>query len=34
MNTSAIDTVVIELADEDQFAERLISWAERKSDID
>ena len=34
MNTSAIDTVVIELAEEGQPAERLISWAERKSDID
>ena len=34
MNTSAIDTVVIELSEESQLAEILHAWAERQSDGD
>jgi hypothetical protein len=32
MNTSAVDTVVVELTDEHLPAEALIAWAERPSD--
>jgi hypothetical protein len=34
MNTSATDTVIVELADEYQPAEVLVAWAERKSVTD
>ena len=34
MNKSAVDTVVIELAEEYQAAETLHAWAERPSDGD
>jgi hypothetical protein len=34
MNTLATDTVVIELTDDSQLAERLVAWAERTSDVD
>jgi hypothetical protein len=35
MNTSAVDTVVIELSDESKPAEVLFAWAERpSSDVD
>lgn len=34
MNTSAVDTVVIELSEEYQAAEILTAWAGRPSDVD
>jgi hypothetical protein len=34
MNTSAVDSVVVELAEEYQPAEELASWADRPSDAD
>jgi len=34
MNASAIDTVVVELAEEYEPAEALFGWAERPSDVD
>jgi hypothetical protein len=34
MNTTAVDTVVVELSDEYQPAESLHGWAERSSDLD
>jgi hypothetical protein len=34
MNTTVVDTVVIELSDEYQPAEILIGWAERSPDVD
>jgi hypothetical protein len=34
MNTSAVDTVVIELSEEYQAAEVLSAWAERPADGD
>jgi hypothetical protein len=34
MNTSDIDTVIIELSDEYQPAEVLLGWAERPSNLD
>ncbi|TCO59722.1 hypothetical protein EV192_104565 [Actinocrispum wychmicini] len=34
MNTTAVDTVVTELSDDNKPAETLASWAERPRDVD
>jgi hypothetical protein len=34
MNTTAVDNVIIELSDDYQPAETLLSWADRPSDVD